>query len=218
MQFLYAKGKTNLEHKIKRLFIVATVSSFLSPVARRYGGALFELARAENCADEVEKQLTRFMQIVEANSDLQHLITSPVFAAREQHNAINALVEKAGLVKKTGTVAKGASHLVANFLKVVAAHRRLSHLGGMVEVLRQLNRQMRGEVIADVTSAHALTKEQQQQLKKQLDSASGKNVGLRLNVDPALLGGLVVRLGSRQLDTSLKTKLSSLKMHLKEVG
>jgi len=191
---------------------VATVSSFPSLVARRYGGALFELARTENCIDRVEARLTGLVAQIETNNDLHRLVTSPLFAAQEQLAAISALLKKAGLTDK------GADGLVGNFLKSVASNRRLAHLASMVEIFCQLSMQARGEMIADVVSAHTLTKAQQQQLKKQLDHSSGKDVHLRLNIDPSLLGGLVVRLGSRQLDTSLKTKLSSLKMHLKEVG
>jgi len=191
---------------------VTTVSSFPSSVARRYGGALFDLAQAEHCVDEVEKHLTHFVALVEKNVDLHRLVTSPLFAARDQLVAIGSLIKMIGF--GTGK----ASILVANFLQAVAANRRLPHLRSMVVVFRQLSMQARGEIYADIVSAHTLTKRQESELKQQLDQASGKNVTLRLRVDPAKLGGLVVRLGSRQFDTSLATKLSSLKMHLKEVG
>jgi len=191
---------------------VATTSSFPSPVARRYGGALFELARAENCLDAVGQELDRFLSLIETHADLCRLVTSPLFAAKDQTAAM------AGVIKKLGLPSKGAAGLVANFLKAVAANRRLPHLRAMVQVFAQLAAQARGEMVAAVTSAHALSSAQQRQLKKQLDEVSGKNVTLALTIDPSILGGLVVRLGSRQLDTSLKTKLSSLKMHLKEVG
>jgi len=191
---------------------VATTSSFPSPVARRYGGALFELAQAENCLDGVGRALQQFLSVIEANADLRRLITSPLFAAKDQ---VAAMV---GVIGELGLASTGAAGLVANFLKAVAANRRLAHLSAMVEVFDQLTAQARGEIVAQVTSAHALTAEQQRQLKQQLDEVSGKNVTLALTINPDILGGLVVRLGSRQLDTSLKTKLSSLKMHLKEVG
>jgi len=191
---------------------VAIVSSFPSLVARRYGGALFELARAQNCIDDVAIQLGRFVRQIEAHTDLRRLVASPLFTSREQLGAI------AELIKKMGLTSNGSGQLVGNFLKSVAANRRLPHLGMMVEVFDQLRAEARGEITADVTSAHMLTKAQQIQLKQQLNKSSGKNVTLRLSVDPDILGGLVVRLGSRQLDTSLKTKLSSLKMYLKEVG
>jgi len=191
---------------------VATTHIFPSPVARRYGGVLFELAQEQECLDEVEGLLSDFVAQIEVSAPLRRLVTSPLITARDQLAAITALMQKAGLTLK------GADGLVANFLKTVALNRRLGNLGSMAEVFRQLRRQARGEMIADVVSAHALTPAQQKQLKQQLDDVSGKNVTLRLTVDPDILGGLVVRLGSRQLDTSLKTKLSSLKMHLKEVG
>jgi len=191
---------------------VATTHFFPSPVARRYGGALFELAQQQNCIDAVEKLLRDFIALVEASDDLRRLVRSPLFAAQSQLAAMTALIKKAQLAPK------GASGLVANFLKSVALHRRLSHLADMVEVFGELRRQARGEMVAYITCAHALNAAQCSQLKQQLDDLTGKNVALKINVNPDILGGLVVQLGSRQLDTSLKTKLSSLKMHLKEVG
>jgi len=195
---------------------VATTHSYPSPVAWRYGGALFELASEEDCVDAIERELTAFVAKIEANADLRRLVSSPLFATRDQLGFITALLKQAGSSQKHAP--KQVTDMVGNFLKSVTVNRRLGHLRAMIEVFGQLKARSRGEMTAEVTTAHALSTAQQNQLKQQLDELSGKNVALRLNVNPAILGGLVVRLGSRQLDTSLATKLSSLKMHLKEVG
>jgi len=191
---------------------VAETFSYPSDVARRYGGSLFELARDAGCIDAVEQNIGAFMADIDNSPDLSRLIRSPVFSAKEQLSVIGVLMEETG---RNGADAAG---LVGNFLKTVAANRRLFMLQSMVEAFRSLAAQMRGEVVADITSAHKLQPAQERDLRGILSEVTGKNVRLRLNVDGSLLGGLVVRIGSRQLDTSLRSKLSSLKIALKEVG
>ncbi|RUU63162.1 F0F1 ATP synthase subunit delta, partial [Mesorhizobium sp. M7A.T.Ca.TU.009.01.1.1] len=102
--------------------------------------------------------------------------------------------------------------------RVVARNRRLFAIPGMIRAFRQISAEHRGETAAEVTSAHELTAAQQTELKAALKSVAGKDVAISVTVDPSLLGGLVVKMGSRQIDTSLKTKLNSLKLALKEVG
>lgn len=182
-------------------------SSLISGVAQRYAGSLFDLAVDAKSIPQVEKDLGRFEALLQGSEDLQRLIKSPVFSAEDQVKAIDAVAAKA---KITG--------LVANFLRVVAKNRRLFAVPGMIESFRQLAAAHRGEVAADVISAHALTATQQTELKAALKSVAGKDVTINLTVDPSILGGLVVKMGSRQIDTSLRTKLSSLKLALKEVG
>ncbi|MGO4835869.1 ATP synthase F1 subunit delta, partial [Rhizobiaceae sp. 2RAB30] len=108
--------------------------------------------------------------------------------------------------------------LAGNFLGVVARNRRLFAIPGMIRAFRRIAAEHRGEVAAEVTSAHDLTAAQQTELKVALKSVAGKDVAIAVTVDPSLLGGLIVKMGSRQIDTSLKTKLNSLKLALKEVG
>lgn len=176
-------------------------------MASRYAGSLFELASDADSLVEVEKELGRVEAMLADSADLRRLVNSPVFSADDQLRAITAIADKAGI--------KG---LVGNFLRVVARNRRLFALPGMIAGFRRLAAEARGEVAADVTSAHALTGAQQTELKETLKAVAGKDVALNLTVDPSILGGLVVRIGSRQIDTSLKTKLNSLKLALKEVG
>lgn len=186
---------------------MAQSSSPVSGVAERYASSLFELAREEKSIAKVESDLNSFQSMLDSSPDLRRLINSPVFSAEEQEKAIGAIVTKAGI--------KG---LAGNFLRVAAANRRLFAVPGMIEAFRRIAAEARGETSAEVTSAHTLSAAQQTELKAALKSVAGKDVSLAVTVDPSLLGGMVVKMGSRQIDTSLKTKLNSLKLALKEVG
>jgi len=186
---------------------VAQSSSPISGVAERYAGSLFDLALQANSVAKVEADLDSFEKILSGSADLERLIKSPVFSSEDQTRAIAAVADKA---KITG--------LAGNFLRVVAANRRLFAVPGMIKAFRRIAAEHRGEAAAEVTSAHALTPAQQTELKAALKSVAGKDVAITVTVDPSLLGGLVVKMGSRQIDTSLKTKLNSLKLALKEVG
>lgn len=185
---------------------MATLSR-TSQVASRYAGSLYELAVSAKAVNPVEKSLADFESMIAMSADLQRLIESPVFSADDQSAAINALVAKAKL-----------HPLVTNFLKVVAGNRRLFAIPSIINAFRDIAAEGRGEVTADVTVAKALSAAQTKELKATLKSVAGKDVTLNVIVDASILGGLIVKMGSRQIDTSLKTKLSSLKISLKEVG
>lgn len=186
---------------------VADASQVISGVAERYASSLFELALEGGAIDAVAADLNRFQAMIDESGDLKRLVLSPVFTAEDQVKAISVIGEKAGL-----------NALVLNFLKVVASNRRLFAVPGMVAAYRQIAARHKGEITADVTSAHALTAEQETELKAALKGVTGKEVSISVTVDPSLLGGLIVKVGSRQIDTSLRTKLSTLKLALKEVG
>ena len=186
---------------------MAQSSSPVSGVAERYAGSLFELASEAKSVARVEADLGRFEAMLDGSADLQRLIRSPVFAAEDQARAIAALLDRAGI-----------SGLAGNFIKVAAANRRLFAVPAMIQAFRRIAAEHRGEASAEVTSAHALTTAQQTELKATLKSVAGKDVSVAVSVDPSLLGGMIVKMGSRQIDTSLKTKLNSLKLALKEVG
>ncbi|WP_297326972.1 F0F1 ATP synthase subunit delta [uncultured Bartonella sp.] len=187
-------------------------SSFTSAVAERYAASLFDLAREAKCVDAVEQELTSCLSLIESNSDLKRLVFSPVFSSVEQEKAVAALCKAAGMNKNA------ASHYVGNFLCVVAANRRLFVLPAIVAAFHVMAANFRGEISAEVVSAQELTSAQEKELKVTLKTVAGKDVNLRATVNPDILGGLIVRLGSRQIDTSLLSKLSSLKLALKEVG
>ena len=193
--------------KIRELLPVADTSPLISGVAERYASSLFELALEAGKVDAVSAALNGFDALIGESEDLKRLVQSPVFSAEDQVNAISAIADKLGV-----------DALVVNFLKVVAGNRRLFALPGMIKAFAQIAAAHRGEITADVTSAHALTAEQETELKAALKSVTGKDVTLAVTVDPAILGGLIIKVGSRQIDTSLRTKLSTLKLALKEVG
>lgn len=186
---------------------MAQSSSPVSGIAERYAGSLYELAVQSSTVDKVEADLSRFEGLLSESDDLARMIKSPVFSAEEQFKAIVAIADKAGI-----------SGLVGNFLRVVAQNRRLFAVPSMIKAFRAIAAEARGEVSADVTSAHPLSAAQQDELKATLKGVTGKDVAINAIVDPSLLGGLVVKVGSRQIDTSLRTKLNSLKLALKEVG
>jgi len=186
---------------------VAESLQTVSGVAERYASSLFELARENNALPEVASALDNFQALIDGSEDLKRLIRSPVFGADDQLKAITAILEKVGI-----------SGLAGNFIKVTAANRRLFAVPGMIKSFREIYARHRGEVSAEVTSAHALTPAQEQELKEALKGVTGKDVAINVAVDPSILGGLIVKLGSRQIDTSLRTKLSTLKLSLKEVG
>ena len=186
---------------------MAQSSSPISGVAERYAGSLFALALQDKSIAKVETDLASFEKMLADSADLRRLIESPVFSSEDQARAIAAVADKA---KITG--------LAGNFLRVVADNRRLFAVPAMIKAFRRLAAEHRGETAADVTSAHALTPAQTADLKATLKGVAGKDVAINVTVDPSLLGGLVVKMGSRQIDTSLKTKLNSLKLALKEVG
>ena len=179
----------------------------ISGVAERYASALFELAVSEKKIAAVENDLNRVGDLLKGSDDLMRLVKSPVFTADDQAAAIGAVLAKA---KITG--------LVGNFIRVVAGNRRLFAVPDMLIAFQQKLAEHRGEVSGQVTVAQKLTADQSKQLKTTLKGIVRKDVSLDMTVDPSLLGGMIVKIGSRQIDTSIKTKLSSLKLALKEVG
>jgi F-type H+-transporting ATPase subunit delta len=174
-------------------------------MAGRYATALFDLAREANAIDAVKSDLDRFDALVAGSADLTRLVRSPVFSEEEQLRALSAVLEQAGI-----------GGLAANFLKLVTSNRRLFAVRDMIKAFRALVAQHKGEATAEVTVAEQLKDEHVQALRAALKSVSGKDVDLDVKVDPAILGGLVVKLGSRMVDTSLRTKLNAIKHAMKE--
>jgi F-type H+-transporting ATPase subunit delta len=193
--------------KIRETQGVADSSQSVSGVAERYAASLFELALEGGAVAEVEASLDAVQGMIDGSDDLKRLIKSPVFSSEDQLNAISAILDKAGI-----------AGLAGNFIKVAASNRRLFAVPGMIAAFKAIHARHRGEVSASVTVAHALSAAQEQELKATLKGVTGKDVTINLTVDPSILGGLIVQVGSRQIDTSLRTKLSTLKLSLKEVG
>lgn len=185
---------------------MATDDTITGGVAGRYASALFDLAEEANQVRQVEKDLTTLQGLLDESADLKRMVRSPVFSSDDQGRAIAAVAEKAGLAP-----------LVVNFLKVLARNRRLFAVRDMIRTFLALAARQRGEVNAEVASAHQLSDEQLAALKETLRASAGKDVNIITKVDPTLLGGLIVKMGSRMIDSSLRTKLTSLKTAMKEV-
>lgn len=185
---------------------MASDEPIMASVAGRYASALFELANEERAIADVEKKLTEFQALLDGSPDLERLIRSPVFSAEDQLKALSAILDRAQI-----------GGLAGNFLRLIAKNRRLFAVPDMIRAFRALTARARGEVEAEVTSAFQLKDGQVEALKEALRASAGKDVRLNLRVDPALIGGLIVKLGSRMIDSSLRTKLGSLKVRMKEV-
>jgi F-type H+-transporting ATPase subunit delta len=188
-------------------FHVSTDDPMMASVAGRYAAALFELAKDQGQLEQAERDLASFQTMLDSSADLKRLVLSPVVTAEDQGKALAAVMQKAGI-----------SGLVANFLLLIARNRRLFGVGDMMKGFRALLARERGEVTADVATAHPLTQEQMQVLSDTLRTSIGKNVRIATRVEPNLLGGLVVKVGSRMIDSSLRTKLNNLKVAMKGIG
>jgi len=174
-------------------------SGIQASLAGRYAIALFELARDEKQIDEVGASLARLRQAVTESADLRELISSPLIGREDQARAIGAVVGSLGLDRLTG-----------NFVGVLAQNRRLSQIPAVIRNFNLLAARHRGEITAEVTSARPLDDDQVGQIKQQLRTRMGRDIAVELNVDPAILGGLVVKIGSQMIDSSIRTKLNTL--------
>ena len=186
---------------------MASEAETSSGVAGRYANALFELAKEQKALESVAGDLNRFNEALDAFADLKRLVKSPVFTAEEQGRALAVILDQLRI-----------EGLTKNFLLLVAKNRRLFATPDMIRAFRAMLAHHRGETSAMVTAASKLTDGQITALKQALKAALGQEVMLEERVDPGLLGGLVVKVGSRMVDTSLRTKLNALKVAMKEVG
>lgn len=179
--------------------------SLVAGVEGRYATALFDLARDSQGLDAVAQDLQGLMDMLDQSEDLRRLVRSPIFNSDTQGNAMAAIMTRAE-----------CDDLTKKFVGVVIRNRRLFVLRDMISAFGILLARHRGEVTAKVTTARALTEPQLAQLKQALKAAVGSDVQIDTEVDRDLLGGLVVRLGSRMIDTSLATKLTNLQLAMKE--
>ena len=178
-----------------------------SGLADRYATALFELAEADKALSEVAEELQRIGSMIGESSDLRRLIGSPVVSRDDQCKAMDTLLKKAEI-----------SDLTRRFVGLVARNRRLFALPGMIAAYQDMLAGRRGETTAEVVSAKALTKAQLAGVAESLTKAVGTKVALAASVDPEILGGLVVKVGSRMIDSSLRTKLNRMRLAMKGVG
>ena len=197
---------------------MATEEPIVAGVAGRYASALFDLAQEQKTVSEVEQDLVKFQQLYDLSPDFQRLVRSPVIAADDQARALISVLDKAGvadLTKNFALVVAGVGTLAKNFFGLVAKNRRLFAAPDMARAFLALAAKARGEVTAEVASAHPLSDAQAEALKAALRETVGKDVKLAANVDPSLIGGLIVKIGSRMVDSSLRTKLANLSLSLK---
>ena len=187
---------------------MANEETIATGMAGRYASALFALARDSRSIDRVAEDLSGFLKMVNESDDLRRLVRSPAFSAEDQVRALGAVLERAGV-----------ADLTARFLKLVASKRRLFAVENMIRDFNALNDNDKGVTRARVTVAEPLSDQQWSELQDSLSTLSGaKSVAMDVFIDPDLLGGMVVKLGSRMIDSSLRTKLNSLRTRMKEVG
>ncbi len=179
----------------------------VSGIAGRYATALFDLASAEKQVEGVASDLATIKMLMEESADLVRLVRSPLISRDKQEQAILAVLAKVGV-----------SDLVRRFVGTVAKNRRLFALADMIDTFGRLHAAERGEVVAKVVSAKKLTVKQMDALTKELKSATGSDVAIEADVDESLIGGLTVKIGSRMVDSSIRTKLQNLKFAMKGVG
>jgi F-type H+-transporting ATPase subunit delta len=178
-----------------------------SGVAGRYATALFELALEAGAVDSVLADLGKFERLLDQSVDLARLVRSPMFTADVQSKALAAVLDKAEI-----------GGLAAGFLHVVTSNRRLFAVRDIIKAYAALVAQHKGEVTAQVTVAEPLSASHRDEIRNTLNAVTGKNVQVDVKIDPSIIGGLVVKLGSRMVDSSLRTKLNALRHAMKEVG
>jgi F-type H+-transporting ATPase subunit delta len=186
---------------------VAGEDPIVAGMAGRYASALFDLAREAKAVDAVKADLDGFAALLADSRDLQRLVRSPVFSAEDQLRALTAILTRAAM-----------SPLAVNFLKLVTANRRLYAISDMIKAFAVLHARHKGEIMAAVTVAEPLGDKQRRVLEEALKGVTSETVALAVTVDPAIIGGLIVKLGSRMVDTSLRTKLNSIRQAMKGGG
>ena len=187
---------------------MAKEESIVTGMAGRYAQALFALAQDNHATDAVAADLHNFQGLIAESRDLERLVRSPAFTAEAQVRALTAILGRAGI-----------GGLAANFIKLVAAKRRLFALGDMIVAFNRLNDAAKGVVRAEVTVAEPLSDAHLGALRAALAEISGSSsVEVAVKVDQSIIGGLIVKLGSRMVDGSLKTKLDSIRTRMKEVA
>ena len=186
---------------------MANSVSMSQSIAGRYAQAVFDIVKDDGGLDDLARQTDDLIAALDDSDDLRNLIASPIYTRDQQSRAIAALADKMGLSKT-----------LSNTLKLMAQNRRLFVLPQLLGQLQRLIAIERGEVTADVTSAVALSDDQQKRLRDTLAEKSGKTVKLNTRVDESLIGGMIVKLGSQMVDSSVRSKLASLQNAMKEVG
>jgi F-type H+-transporting ATPase subunit delta len=183
---------------------VASDERQIAGIAKRYATAAFELAAEERAIDSLASDLARLKSMLAESPELTRLVRSPMFSREDQAKGMEAVLKKAG-----------AGDLARKLVLLLAQKRRLFTLSGVIRAFEALLARHRGEVAAEVTSARSLSTGETAELKRVLKDKLGREPRLDLNVDPSLLGGLKLKLGSRMIDSSLRTKLEGIRAAMK---
>jgi F-type H+-transporting ATPase subunit delta len=186
---------------------LASEATGVSGLAERYAAALFDLADERRILDEAAANLRQLKAMMTESAELSRLIRSPILSREGQGKAVVALAERAGFAP-----------LVRDFLAVVARNRRLFAVPAMIEAYLENLAERRGEVTAEVAAAQALSATQIDLLREQLRRSVGRQVAIDVRVDPGLIGGMIVKVGSRMIDGSIRSKLQRLQMAMKGIG
>ncbi|MBN9890036.1 F0F1 ATP synthase subunit delta [Salipiger abyssi] len=186
---------------------VSEPASISSGIAARYATAIFDIAKENKKLEKLENNVNDLALALDDSADLRALVTSPIYSRQAMQGAIVAVAKKMGLIPA-----------LKNALGLMAQNRRLFVLPQLVVQLREMIAEEKGEVTAEVTSATALSDKQSAKLAETLKASVGKDVKIKTTVDESLIGGLVVKVGSKMIDTSIRSKLNSLQNAMKEVG
>lgn len=187
-------------------FSVSDLASISSGASKRYAKAIFALAKEEKKLESLTADLSSIEDALEVSDDLNQLILSPVYNRLEQESAILAISDKMGL-----------SGLMKNSLGLLAVKRRLNILPSLIEEVKIYIAEDKGEVTVNVTSASVLSEAQTQDLTKSLEKTIGKEIKIETSIDESLIGGLIVKVGSKMIDSSIRSKLTNLQNIMKEV-
>jgi len=184
---------------------VSTDATQTQMIAARYADAFFDLAETQNAIETCESDLNNLKTVLHDHEELRSFIKSPVYNAEDQQKVVENLAEKAGF-----------SPLTRNFLNLITSNRRLFALDAIIDAFTQRLSTHRGEVNAQAVTAIALNQDQERRLRSEIETVVGKAVNLETRIDPELLGGMIVKVGSTMIDSSLKTKLNRLQSVMKE--
>jgi len=183
---------------------VATQQSSTNLIADRYASALYELSSESKCIDEVLNDLLTVQEYIKQNNDFKLLIKSPHISSNEKMNIIKKILFN-----------HSANNLTAKFIKVISHNKRINFLSAIISRYYAINSEKRGDVVAEITSAEILTDQQKSGIKEQLKSILGEKLSLNFNIDNNVIGGLIVKIGSKMIDNSLNSKISKLTIAMK---
>ncbi len=183
---------------------MATKISSGDLISERYGSALYDLASEKKCIDNILDNFNVFERVIKENSELTHVLKSPLLNSDEKLNIILKIFSNSNL-----------HNLTITFLKVLDNNKRISNLLSIILQFKKINSEKRGDITADVTSANELSEEEKNNIKNQLKGSLGQKLSLNFDVDKNIIGGLIVKVGSKMIDTSIANKINKLKIAMK---